>query len=217
MHTQQNRDEYFRKLLFDSPFAWWEWNITEDRVTFNDCKVTMLGYDPSEFRGKGYGAFTRLIHPDDFQRTMDAMKNVLRNSTDLYQVDYRILSASSQYHWYMDRGTVIERNASGNPAILRGIVIDLGKESESGASIDKIIQLIESSSSNNKSFILTVCSNCGKVKKSETEWISLTQQLIENVSNGISHGICPSCLYELYPEMAKSVLSRLEQVKQQGN
>jgi len=205
-----NNSEYFNKLLYNSVFAWWQWDIGADRVIFNNLKVTMLGYDPGDFINKGYQVFTDLLHPDDYMKAMNAMMRVLKNETDLYQVDYRIRAVNSVYHWYMDRGTVIEYNLDGSPALLRGIVIDLGKEAGSGTSIDAIIELIEKSSSGQNEYMFTICSNCGNAKIDKNKWIQITDSFKSNMPSKISHGICPGCLYKLYPELAEKILSKTQ-------
>jgi len=204
----ENR-EYFNKLLYNSIFAWWQWDISTNKVVFNNLKVTMLGYDPADFANKGYQAFTDLLHPDDYGKAMSAMMKVLKKETALYQVDYRIRSVSSGYHWYMDRGTVIQYKTDGSPAVLRGIVIDLGKEAGSGASIDAIIELIEKSASGNNEYMFTLCSNCGNARVDSYKWIQITDNMKANLPSKISHGICPDCLHKLYPELAEKILSKM--------
>jgi len=172
----------------------------------------MLGYDPADFSGKGYQKFTELLHPDDYEKAMNAMSRVLRKETDLYQVDYRILSKSSAYHWYMDRGAVIEYNEKGNPSHLRGIVIDLGKESECGSSVDAIINLIENSAADKNDYMFTICSSCGKAKIDNFNWIPVTEDLKLNLSSRISHGICPACIRKLYPELAEQILAQIKKL-----
>ncbi|HOP30986.1 MAG TPA: PAS domain-containing protein [Spirochaetota bacterium] len=201
--------EYFNRLLYNSVFAWWQWDIAVNRVIFNNLKVSMLGYDPLDFIDKGYQAFTDLLHPDDYSKAMSAMMRVLKNETGLYQVDYRIRDINSEYHWYMDRGTVIKYNADGTPAVLRGIVIDLGKEADCGTSVDSIIELIEKSASGSNDYMFTICSNCGNAKIDSNRWIQITDSMKTNLPSRISHGICPDCLYSLYPELAEKILLKL--------
>lgn len=197
-------------MLYNSTFAWWEWDIVNNQVIFNDLKAVMLGYNPERFMNKGYQNFTELLHPDDYQKAMNAMLRVLKNETDLYQVDYRILSSSSVYHWYMDRGTVIEYNSDGIPCRLRGIVIDLGREAECGSSVDTIIRLIENSGAVQNEFMFTVCANCGKAKIDVNSWIPITDNLKITLASKLSHGICPDCIYKLYPDIADQILSKIK-------
>ena len=68
---------YRNKILIDSPFPWWEWDVLNNTVDFNDKKALMLGYEPEMFSSGGYQAFTDLLHPDDYEKTMNAMRQLL--------------------------------------------------------------------------------------------------------------------------------------------
>jgi len=107
------------------------------------------------------------------------------------------------YYW--------QNGKDGKPLRIRGIVIDLGLESRRGADIDALLSVIYRSGSfagGNYSF-LTVCSVCGKVKSKELHWIGLSPELFHLIGEKVSHGICPSCLTQLYPDMAEQVLGSL--------
>ena len=201
-------------LMQGSKFPWWEWDVKANAVRFNDLKVSALGFDPADFRGKGYQVFTGLVHPDDLEKTMDAMLAVLRGETSLYQVDYRIKTAKQDYLWYMDRGIVVNRDGDGKPLVIRGIVIDLGREASRGANIDALLSVIYTSGTVDiakKSFLL-ICASCKKAKKDREVWIELPSDLGAFIGESISHGICPSCIRNLYPDIAEDVLRELVKI-----
>lgn len=200
-------------LLKNSPFAWWEWDVVTNKVVFNELKVTMLGYDPADFKDKGYEVFTGLLHPDDYLKAMNAMMIVLKGESELYQVDYRIKAKSGEYRLYMDRGTVIEKVSNNKPARIRGIVIDLGRESEVTGSVDSLIGLLKATvkdyPSDKKSF-LVVCSNCKKAKYEKNLWIDISPELYQLVGEDISHGICPDCIRVLYPDLFDKIAAKFK-------
>lgn len=201
----------WNRLLHQSTFAWWDWDLSTNRVEFNDLKATMLGYDPLSFDGKGYQGFTDLLHPDDFAKTMAAMQRVLDRRTDLYQIDYRILASDGGYRWYMDRGLVLDRATDGSPSRLRGIVIDLGKEAQRSGNVETLLDILDTTASRLTKLgvsWLTLCSCCKKIKHDDAHWIEMSPELIEIVGDDISHGICPACMQELYPEYAEKVLAK---------
>ncbi|MBN2599137.1 MAG: PAS domain-containing protein, partial [Candidatus Thermoplasmatota archaeon] len=70
--------------------AWWEMDCKTGKVIFNENKVKVLGYDMQAFRNADYTMFTNLLHPDDFEPTMQAMRDLLDGKTKLYEVEYRI-------------------------------------------------------------------------------------------------------------------------------
>ena len=48
--------------------------------------------------------------------------------------------------------------------------------------------------------LIPVCSNCKKIRDNEDAWMHVDKYLIEHTESKPSHGICPDCSRELYPE-----------------
>lgn len=118
-------------------YAWsgnlghWYWDIKTNTVTFNPLKVTNLGYDKSEIpEHVTYQFFTDKLHPEDFQKTMDAMLNHLHGKANVYEAEYRILAKDGKYRWYYDRGKITQYDDSGKPKFLAGIVFDISEKKE---------------------------------------------------------------------------------------
>jgi PAS domain S-box-containing protein len=105
--------------------AWWEMDLKTGKVIFNENKVKMLGYSMKEFIDVDYTAFTDLVHPDDYEKTMKAMKDHLEGKKSLYEVDYRIKTKKGDYKWFHDRGSILEKNEKGEPLSVKGIVFDI--------------------------------------------------------------------------------------------
>jgi len=105
--------------------AWWEMDITSGMVTFASQKAEMLGYPPEKF--KHYTDFTALLHPEDFDKAMNAMKNHINGLSDKYEVEYRILSHSGEYKWFYDIGAIVKRDLKGSPLNVIGFVINITK------------------------------------------------------------------------------------------
>jgi len=208
--TSQPLRDLLERVLLDSSFAWWESNIVSNEVTSNDLKLTMLGYDPADFSNAPYQAYTDLLHPDDYERTMQAMRDHLEGRARIYQVDYRIKRSDGNYNWYMDRGLIISRLPDGSPERLRGIVIDLGEEFTAALSDQERVRLIRNalpSTQSGKNHI-TLCSNCKRLKVGEDDWIKVDASLYRAFPKSVSHGICPDCIRMLYPDLADRLLAK---------
>lgn len=104
--------------------AWWEWDLTTNQVIYDPKKATMIGYESSEFPNDIY-EICNLIHPNDYDATMDAMRSYLQGKTDIWQVTYRIKRKNGSYAWYHDRGQITRRNSKGAPILMIGTVIDV--------------------------------------------------------------------------------------------
>lgn len=203
-------EELLEQALTSSQLAWWEWDVVENRVSFNDRKVTMLGYDINDFRDVGYQAFTALLHPEDFERTMQAMRDHLEGRAALYQIDYRIARADGVYTWYMDRGRIIERTAESRPKRLRGLVIDLGPELHQRQAEEGVLEVVRAAlpSGHEPEKTVKVCSACKNLQTSG-EWMPVTPAFLKVFAGTLSHGLCPHCIRALYPEHAEKVMQRL--------
>ena len=67
--------------------------------------------------------FTRQIHPDDLERTLDAWQRVQHSDDGEYATAYRVLRPAG-VRWYESRGRVV-RDSSGVPSRLVGVTADL--------------------------------------------------------------------------------------------
>lgn len=204
----EHLNNLLEEALESSEIAWWEWDFKKNLVLSNDLKTTMLGYKPGSFKDAGYQAYTDLLHPDDFERTMQAMRDHLEGRAAIYQVDYRILRADGHYTWYMDRGRIIERDHLNNPLKLRGIVMDLGEtlmEKSRDEAILKLIRQTLALGDSNEKFIV-LCSSCKKIQISNNIWMPVNGSFERGLLEKISHGICHDCLRQLYPEEADDLI-----------
>lgn len=118
-------------------FAWsgnlghWFWDFQVNRVTFNPMKAIALGFKKEELpEYVDFQFFTDRLHPDDYERVMDAMRDHLGNKIPVWEVRYRIKTKSGEYRTYYDRGKVTKRTAEGAPLFLSGIVFDVTEYEE---------------------------------------------------------------------------------------
>jgi len=100
-------------------------DVKTGKVIFNENKVKMLGYSKNDFKDADYKAFTSLVHPDDYDKTMQAMRDHLEGIKKEYNVEYRIKAKDGTYKWYYDKGSIVKRDQKGNPLIVKGVVIDI--------------------------------------------------------------------------------------------
>jgi len=127
---EQELEQYRRRLdgaMFAGDLAWWEMDVETGAVQFHEHKAQMLGYSPERF--DTYEDFTELVHPDDYDRAMAAMRGHLEGDTEKYDVEYRIETADGSYRWFHDVGGVTQWD-DGRPRKVTGIVIDVSSRKE---------------------------------------------------------------------------------------
>jgi diguanylate cyclase (GGDEF)-like protein len=125
-------------------FAWsgnlghWYFNIETNTVVFHPLKVTTLGFDVSEIpESVPYQYFTEKLHPEDYEKAMQAMRDHLSGKSPVYEVSYRIQAKDGSYKWFYDRGKVTQWTEDGKPVFLAGIVFDITEAKEKEHSLEQ--------------------------------------------------------------------------------
>jgi len=103
--------------------AWWELNIKTGNVIFGKRKTDMIGFPSENF--VHYSDFMNLIHAEDHEKTMEAMRNHINGLTDKYEIEYRIQTSTGEYKWFYDIGSISKRDYDGNPLVVSGSVLDI--------------------------------------------------------------------------------------------
>jgi len=50
---------------------------------------------------------------------------------------------------------------------------------------------------------ISICANCKKIRNIDDQWEQIEKYITEHSLAQFSHGICPACAKELYPELYK--------------
>lgn len=120
-----NNEEFLVQFPWAGNLGQWKWFFKDNKVMFNEKKVTQIGYNPEIIGEVGFEFFTNKLHPDDYEGVMDNMRNHLMGKTEAYEVEYRIQHKNGHYLWYYDRGTITKRDEEGKPLVIQGIVFDI--------------------------------------------------------------------------------------------
>lgn len=129
--AERELKEYKNRLestMLAGDLALWEMNCLTGEVIFNEQKTRMMGYFPENFTH--YTDFTNLLHPEDYENTMQAMRDHLNGATPKYDTEYRIKTNSGDYKWFHDVGGITEVDQEGNPVKVTGVVVDVTESKE---------------------------------------------------------------------------------------
>ncbi|MBU1139061.1 MAG: PAS domain S-box protein, partial [Proteobacteria bacterium] len=116
----------------------WDWDVEQDVITWSSRSYTMLGYEPDAFV-INYGVWQNLIHPQDRKRTHEALLQSI-SSDELFQDEFRYLTASGNYIWVSARGKVVARNPDGSVKRVSGIFADVTKIKQAEETFEKAFQ-----------------------------------------------------------------------------
>lgn len=115
-------EERYRLVIEGSNDGVWDWDIKGGGVYWNDRLFEILGLSRSEVE-PSFDIFVDLIHPDDRQRTRDALTAHLERG-ERYEVEFRWRHASGEYRICLGRGKA-QRDADGTPVRMTGTVQDI--------------------------------------------------------------------------------------------
>lgn len=102
----------------------WDWDVRTNVVFFSPQWKRMLGYEEHELPNQ-FEEWSKRVHPDDLDATLDAVQRHLRGDAPYYQVEHRMAHRDGSYRWMLARGRVVERDADGNAARMVGTQADI--------------------------------------------------------------------------------------------
>lgn len=180
--------------------AWWEMDCATGAVRFHRRKTDLLGYPPEGFTH--YTDFTRLLHPDDHEPAMQAMRDHLSGAAPEYRLDYRLLTAAGDYRWFEDRGRISRRDEAGRPLMVRGLVTDITARKRMEQERERLMEELQAALELVKTLkgILPICASCKNIRDADGSWRSVEVYMSQHSEARFSHGVCPECLERLYPD-----------------
>jgi PAS domain S-box-containing protein len=101
--------------------AWWEMELPSGKTVFNTNKTKLIGRDSDDFNT--YHDFMKYLHPDDYEPSMQAMRDHISGNKKYYDIEYRIQHKDGYYKWFYDIGKLL----SSEDGIMKfsGIILDI--------------------------------------------------------------------------------------------
>ena len=99
----------------------WSWDIVHDSIWATSKTRALFGF--SESAHISFTRFLSAVHPEDREAVDRAVERALV-SDGSYEAEFRVSLSAGQTRWVAARGQV-ERDTSGKPILLRGVVLDV--------------------------------------------------------------------------------------------
>ncbi len=123
----------------------WEWNPQTGQMRVNERWAEIVGYQRAELEPICAQTFVRLVHPDDLQRSDEALQAHFDGREPYYECLCRMRHKQGHWVWVQDRGKVYERDAQGQPLWMAGAhadVSDLQRARQQAAEARQRLQAI---------------------------------------------------------------------------
>lgn len=114
----------------------WDWDIATGAGHYTGKWAENLGYKSDEIAPR-FDAWEKLLHPDDREKTLIAVKANLSGQSESYENEYRLLDVSGEWRWILARGKVVERDTKGNPLRQAGTFMEVTERKRAEQSLKK--------------------------------------------------------------------------------
>jgi urea ABC transporter urea binding protein len=95
-----------------------DWDIPTGRAFASRRLIEMLGYQDGEL-SDSFKTWRSLVHPEDRERTLEAIRAHLHRQTPQYIVEHRLRCKDGRYKWVLARGQA-QWDGAGNPVRMVG-------------------------------------------------------------------------------------------------
>jgi PAS domain S-box-containing protein len=116
--------------LEGSQLALWDWDLTTGLVYLSEQWSVMRGGSPVASQIP-FAELEAITHPDDRERTAQAIREALRSSSGMCRMEERISCLDGSWKWIESHGKVVERDAQGHPTRLIGTNADITEHKRS--------------------------------------------------------------------------------------
>ena len=126
-NSESKLKESEEKLNFyieGSKDGFWDWNIQEDKMSFNsnalhifDCQFEELPKNSFEWSQK--------IHAEDRDNVQIIMDSCINAGSGYFEAEYRLLCNANKFKWVFDRGKIVEWDNNEKPILMAGSLTDI--------------------------------------------------------------------------------------------
>jgi two-component system cell cycle sensor histidine kinase/response regulator CckA len=166
-------------------------------LSWNAGAEKMYGYNADEAKGRSISSLIPHYRPEEPLRNYEKIKSgesIERYETVRLRKDGSVLNVSITLSPIKDsRGTV-----TGISAIERDITARKQEEDERLKLIDELTQALVKIKT--LKGLLPICASCKKIRDDRGYWQKVEFYITQHTNAEFTHGICPECVKQLYPE-----------------
>ena len=105
----------------------WEWNVQTGETRFNERWAEIVGYRLDELQPVSIETWLRFVHPDDGQRSAEALERHFSGKAAYYECEARMRHRDGHWVWVFDRGKVKSWTPDGQPEWMFGTHLDVSR------------------------------------------------------------------------------------------
>ncbi len=122
----KENEERFRRTLDVTSDGMWDRDLQTGAVYYGSNWATALGYLDEDLLS-GRITWEKLLHPDDRENAILAVREHLQGKSEQYNAEFRLLNSDNEYQWILAKGKVIEKDDKGKPLRFVGTHTDISQ------------------------------------------------------------------------------------------
>lgn len=129
-------EERFRQAMDAISDGVWDRNAQTGVVYYGDNWARVLGYTQEDLH-TGRIVWEKLLHPEDKEKTLQALRDHLSGKAPYYSAEFRLKNSAGKWQWIYARGKIIEYREDGSPQRFFGTHTDITSRKELEESLVK--------------------------------------------------------------------------------
>ncbi len=220
VQAQENKSreakEQLETIIKGANLGWWDWDIPTGNEKYNEILAENLGYKLSEITPH-IDWWEDRVHPDDVDQVNKNLQKHLDGETEYYKNKHRLKTKSGEWRWFSDFGKVVEKDDSGKPIRMIGILQDIDKEERAG-------QVLKQSEEKFRGLFNGMSLGvifCGVIYDENNNIIDFVfhdlNKAFEKYINLKKENVVGRRFLEIFPEIKSNWLPTIEEVVRTGN
>ena len=119
-------EERLRLALKSAKQGLYDLDLRTGEAVVSDEYALMLGYDPQRFHETN-AAWLERLHPADRENAQQAYRDYFAGEKADYQAEFRQRTADGGWKWILSTGSIVERDAEGQPLRMLGTFADISE------------------------------------------------------------------------------------------
>jgi PAS domain S-box-containing protein len=165
----------------------------------NPALERFLARDADDLLAMSPRELSELFHPADAERVLEDYRALLSGLAAPQHTTFRVRRPDGELRWI--EAFVSPIRVDGAPAV-QAAMVDITRrkrvEDERERLIEKLNRALDEIGALRG--IIPICASCKKVRKDDGYWTQVETYVAQHSSAEFSHGLCPDCLAELYPD-----------------
>jgi diguanylate cyclase (GGDEF)-like protein/PAS domain S-box-containing protein len=151
LHESEERFKTVARVTSDTI---WDWDLLSDRIWWSEGMQSTFGHAPTD-QPPDSSSWTRYLHPDDHDRVLRSVHQVIDNGGGNWAAEYRFQRKDGHYAYVLDRGSVI-RDGNGRAIHMVGGMTDLTSRNDAELELARLNRALHMRSACNEAVIHAV-------------------------------------------------------------